>query len=471
MIIPIIMAGGSGTRLWPLSRSLYPKQFLSLTNENSLLQETLKRLDGLNCLPPVIVSNNEHRFIVAEQLRQFGVDDFQIILEPVGRNTAPAVALAALKALELHGDHHMLVLAADHAIQDIEAFHAAVLAAEQESVDNKLVTFGIVPTKPETGYGYIKKGEQVKNSVFKVNSFVEKPDLETAKNYLEQKCYLWNSGMFMFKASVYLDELKKFRPDILAACKESLSSASTDLDFIRLNSDVFAECPNESIDYAVMEKTQDCVVIPLDADWSDIGSWTSLWEISEKDEHENVSHGDVINYNSRNNYIYSEGSLISTVGVNNLIIVQTKDALLVAQQDNVQDIKKIVEILKKQKRSEHISHREVYRPWGRYDSVERGDRYQVKRITVKPGECLSTQMHHHRAEHWVVVAGTAKVTCGERTYFVTENESTFIPIGTVHTLENPGKIPLEVIEIQSGVYLGDDDIVRLSDKYGRVEDK
>ncbi|EIQ9236291.1 mannose-1-phosphate guanylyltransferase/mannose-6-phosphate isomerase [Escherichia coli] len=471
MIIPIIMAGGSGTRLWPLSRSLYPKQFLSLINENSLLQETLKRLDGLNCLPPVIVSNNEHRFIVAEQLRQFGVDDFQIILEPVGRNTAPAVALAALKSLELHGDHHMLVLAADHAIQDIEAFHAAVLAAEQESVDNKLVTFGIVPTKPETGYGYIKKGEQVKNSVFKVNSFVEKPNLETAKNYLEQKCYLWNSGMFMFKASVYLDELKKFRPDILAACKESLSSASTDLDFIRLNSDVFAECPDESIDYAVMEKTQDCVVIPLDADWSDIGSWTSLWEISEKDEHENVSHGDVINYNSRNNYIYSEGSLISTVGVNNLIIVQTKDALLVAQQDNVQDIKKIVEILKKQKRSEHISHREVYRPWGRYDSVERGDRYQVKRITVKPGECLSTQMHHHRAEHWVVVAGTAKVTCGERTFFVTENESTFIPIGTVHTLENPGKIPLEVIEIQSGVYLGDDDIVRLSDKYGRVEDK
>ncbi len=471
MIIPIIMAGGSGTRLWPLSRSLYPKQFLSLINENSLLQETLKRLDGLNCLPPVIVSNNEHRFIVAEQLRQFGVDDFQIILEPVGRNTAPAVALAALKSLELHGDHHMLVLAADHAIQDIEAFHAAVLAAEQESVDNKLVTFGIVPTKPETGYGYIKKGEQVKNSVFKVNSFVEKPDLETAKNYLKQKCYLWNSGMFMFKASVYLDELKKFRPDILAACKESLSSASTDLDFIRLNSDVFAECPDESIDYAVMEKTQDCVVIPLDADWSDIGSWTSLWEISEKDEHENVSHGDVINYNSRNNYIYSEGSLISTVGVNNLIIVQTKDALLVAQQDNVQDIKKIVEILKKQKRSEHISHREVYRPWGRYDSVERGDRYQVKRITVKPGECLSTQMHHHRAEHWVVVAGTAKVTCGERTFFVTENESTFIPIGTVHTLENPGKIPLEVIEIQSGVYLGDDDIVRLSDKYGRVEDK
>lgn len=471
MIIPIIMAGGSGTRLWPLSRSLYPKQFLSLINENSLLQETLKRLDGLNCLPPVIVSNNEHRFIVAEQLRQFGVDDFQIILEPVGRNTAPAVALAALKSLELHGDHHMLVLAADHAIQDIEAFHAAVLAAEQESVDNKLVTFGIVPTKPETGYGYIKKGEQVKNSVFKVNSFVEKPDLETAKNYLEQKCYLWNIGMFMFKASVYLDELKKFRPDILAACKESLSSASTDLDFIRLNSDVFAECPDESIDYAVMEKTQDCVVIPLDADWSDIGSWTSLWEISEKDEHENVSHGDVINYNSRNNYIYSEGSLISTVGVNNLIIVQTKDALLVAQQDNVQDIKKIVEILKKQKRSEHISHREVYRPWGRYDSVERGDRYQVKRITVKPGECLSTQMHHHRAEHWVVVAGTAKVTCGERTFFVTENESTFIPIGTVHTLENPGKIPLEVIEIQSGVYLGDDDIVRLSDKYGRVEDK
>ena len=471
MIIPIIMAGGSGTRLWPLSRSLYLKQFLSLINENSLLQETLKRLDGLNCLPPVIVSNNEHRFIVAEQLRQFGVDDFQIILEPVGRNTAPAVALAALKSLELHGDHHMLVLAADHAIQDIEAFHAAVLAAEQESVDNKLVTFGIVPTKPETGYGYIKKGEQVKNSVFKVNSFVEKPDLETAKNYLEQKCYLWNSGMFMFKASVYLDELKKFRPDILAACKESLSSASTDLDFIRLNSDVFAECPDESIDYAVMEKTQDCVVIPLDADWSDIGSWTSLWEISEKDEHENVSHGDVINYNSRNNYIYSEGSLISTVGVNNLIIVQTKDALLVAQQDNVQDIKKIVEILKKQKRSEHISHREVYRPWGRYDSVERGDRYQVKRITVKPGECLSTQMHHHRAEHWVVVAGTAKVTCGERTFFVTENESTFIPIGTVHTLENPGKIPLEVIEIQSGVYLGDDDIVRLSDKYGRVEDK
>lgn len=465
------MAGGSGTRLWPLSRSLYPKQFLSLTSQHSLLQETLNRLKGLDCLSPIIVSNNEHRFIVAEQLRQLGINNFQIILEPVGRNTAPAVALAALKALELYGDHLMLVLAADHAIQNIDAFHTAIVAAEKEALNNKLVTFGIVPTKPETGFGYIKKGERVNDSSFQVESFVEKPDIETAKDYLKQNCYLWNSGMFMFKASTYLEELNKYRPDILSACKESLSGACTDLDFIRLNSEKFAACPDESIDYAVMEKTQDCVVVPLDANWSDIGSWSSLWDISEKDKNKNVSHGDVINYNSKNNYIYSESALISTVGVNNLIIVQTKDAVLVAQQDNVQDIKKIVEILKDSKRNEHISHREVYRPWGRYDSVEHGERYKIKRIMVKPGECLSSQMHHHRAEHWVVVAGTAKVTCGEQTYYVAENESTFIPIGTIHSIENPGKIPLEVIEIQSGPYLEDDDIIRLADKYGRVGEK
>lgn len=469
-ILPVIMAGGSGTRLWPLSRSLYPKQFLSLVEDASLLQATLLRLDRLECSIPLIISNNEHRFIVAEQLRQAGFNDFDIILEPVGRNTAPAIALAALHALKDGDDPIMLVLAADHVIQNVDAFCSSVILAQTQAAQGKMVTFGIVPSRAETGYGYIRQGEAVAESVYKVDSFVEKPDQITAETYIRDGNYLWNSGMFMFKASAYLDELEKFRPDILSACKLAMASASIDLDFIRLEEAVFNACPDDSVDYAVMEKTNHSVVVPMDAQWCDVGSWNSLWDISTKDGNGNVTYGDVIHYNSNNNYVYAESSLVTTIGADDLVIVQTKDALLIAKQNQVQDIKKVVDVLKRENRSEHISHREEYRPWGRYDSVDQGGRYQVKRITVKPGERLSTQMHYHRAEHWVVVAGTAKVTRGDEVFIVTENESMFIPVGVVHTLENPGKVPLEVIEIQSGTYLGSDDIVRFDDKYGRIKD-
>ena len=469
-ILPVVMAGGSGTRLWPLSRSLYPKQFLSLVDDASLLQGTLLRLENLDCTTPLIISNNEHRFIVAEQLRQAGIVDFDIILEPMGRNTAPAIALAALHALRDGDDPIMLVLAADHVIQNVDAFCSSVTLAQRQAVDGKMVTFGIVPTHAETGYGYIRQGKEVLESVFEVDAFVEKPDQSTAEAYLCDGHYLWNSGMFMFKASVYLSELEKFRPDILSVCKKAMSGASSDLDFIRLEDSVFAACPDESIDYAVMEKTSHSVVVPMDAQWCDVGSWSSLWDISTKDDNGNVTHGDVIYHNSNNNYVYAENSLVATIVTDDLVIVQTKDALLIAKQDQVQNIKKVVDVLKREKRSEHISHREEYRPWGRYDSVDQGGRYQVKRITVKPGERLSTQMHYHRAEHWVVVAGTAKVTRGDDVFLVSENESTFIPVGVVHTLENPGKVPLEVIEIQSGTYLGSDDFVRFDDKYGRIKD-
>jgi len=469
-ILPVIMAGGSGTRLWPLSRSLYPKQFLSLVEDASLLQATLLRLDRLECSTPLIISNNEHRFIVAEQLRQAGFNDFDIILEPVGRNTAPAIALAALHALKDGDDPIMLVLAADHVIQNVDAFCSSVILAQTQAAQGKMVTFGIVPSRAETGYGYIRQGEAVAESVYKVDSFVEKPDQITAETYIRDGNYLWNSGMFMFKASAYLDELEKFRPDILSACKLAMASASIDLDFIRLEEAMFTACPDDSVDYAVMEKTNHSVVVPMDAQWCDVGSWNSLWDISTKDGNGNVTYGDVIHYNSNNNYVYAESSLVTTIGADDLVIVQTKDALLIAKQNQVQDIKKVVDVLKRENRSEHISHREEYRPWGRYDSVDQGGRYQVKRITVKPGERLSTQMHYHRAEHWVVVAGTAKVTRGDEVFIVTENESMFIPVGVVHTLENPGKVPLEVIEIQSGTYLGSDDIVRFDDKYGRIKD-
>lgn len=468
-ILPVVMAGGSGTRLWPLSRSLYPKQFLSLIDDYTLLQSTLLRLDNLDCSKPLIISNNEHRFIVAEQLRQAGLSDFDIILEPVGRNTAPAIALAAIHALKNNDDPVMMVLAADHVIQNVDAFCNSVNLAFTQAVEGKMVTFGIVPSRAETGYGYIRQGEAVEQSVYKVDAFVEKPDQATAEEYLRDGGYLWNSGMFMFRASVYLKELEQFRPDILEACKLAMSGASVDLDFIRINEDAFISCPDDSVDYAVMERTHHSVVVPMDAQWCDVGSWSSLWDISNKDSNGNVTHGDVIYHNSSNNYVYAENSLVATIGADDLVIVQTKDALLIAKQDQVQDIKKVVDVLKRENRSEHVAHREEYRPWGRYDSVDQGVRYQVKRITVKPGERISTQMHYHRAEHWVVVAGTAKVTCGDKVFLIAENESTFIPVGVTHTLENPGKVPLEVIEIQSGAYLGSDDIVRFDDKYGRVK--
>ncbi|WP_286196720.1 mannose-1-phosphate guanylyltransferase/mannose-6-phosphate isomerase [Thalassotalea sp. G20_0] len=507
------MSGGSGSRLWPQSRSLYPKQFLPLVNEQTMLQNTVSRLDGLDSVSaPLVIANEEHRFLVAEQIRQMGRQAAGIILEPVGKNTAPAVALAALKAQSLseEKDPLLLVLAADHVIQNVQAFHQAIEAALPAARDGKLVTFGIVPTHPETGYGYIKasvshgepmnvpdnigtsaipggrtearrkeekllkensvspclRGQQ--SSCMPVEQFVEKPDLETAQGYLASGDYYWNSGMFLFKASRYMEELNKFRPDILQACEKAMAVESTDLDFVRLDEAAFHTCPDESIDYAVMEKTTDSVVVPLDAGWTDVGSWTSLADICEKDESGNAFQGDVLLQDTRNTYVRSEKKLIATVGVEDLIITESDDAILVAHKDRVQDVKKIVDRLKAENRIEAKLHRKVYRPWGAYDSIDMGDRFQVKRITVKPGAQLSLQMHHHRAEHWIVVKGTALVTNGDQEILLTENQSTYIPIGVVHRLENPGKFDLELIEVQSGGYLGEDDIVRFEDSYGRA---
>ena len=471
-VTPVIMAGGNGSRLWPLSRELFPKQFLTLDGELTMLQTTIRRLRGLAAENPVVICNDEHRFLVAEQLRAINKLANNIILEPAGRNTAPAIALAALTALQTApegSDPLLLVLAADHVIKDPVAFRHAVQAAVPFAEADKLVTFGIVATAPETGYGYIRRGDSLADSGYTVAQFVEKPDLETAKDYLASGDYYWNSGLFLFKASRYLAELKAFRPDIYAACEQALGKVDPDMDFVRVDKAAFAACPDDSIDYAVMEKTKDAVVVPMNAGWSDVGSWSSLWEISEKDGHGNVNHGDVLVQNSHNNYVYAETSLVSLVGVDDLVVVQTKDATLVARRDQVQDVKKVVEQLKASGRKEHHIHREVYRPWGKYDSIDNGIRYQVKRITVKPGEKLSIQMHHHRAEHWIVVSGTASVTNGESVQLVSENQSVYIPVGQIHALENPGKIPLELIEVQSGSYLGEDDIVRFEDRYGRLE--
>ena len=470
MLQPVIMAGGSGSRLWPLSRQLNPKQFLRLTSEKvSMLQQTVQRLENIEISQPLLICNEEHRFLAAEQLRQVGYKNASIILEPVGRNTAPAIALAALQ-LTAKGDNPlMLVLAADHLISNTAAFHQSIEQALPLAESGKLVTFGIVPTKAETGYGYIEQGESLGNQGYSVARFVEKPNLETAEEYLASGKFFWNSGMFMFKAQRYLDELKAFQPDILEACTRAMHTPSHDLDFTRVNAEAFAACPDDSIDYAVMERTADAAMVSLDAGWSDIGSWSALWDVSEKDSHGNSSVGDVMALDTSNSLIRSENRLIAAVGVSDLVIVETKDALLVAHKDSVQDVKRIVERIKVEGRHEHANHREVYRPWGVYDSIDSGHRYQVKRITVKPGAKLSVQMHHHRAEHWIVVSGTAKVTNGEKTYLVTENQSTYIPIGQVHSLENPGVINLELIEVQSGSYLGEDDIVRFEDRYGRVE--
>ena len=469
MLFPIIMAGGSGSRLWPLSRQLNPKQFLPLADADfSMLQATIQRLDGLGAALPRLICNEQHRFLAAEQLRLLGLEKSGILLEPVGRNTAPAIALAALQACSEAEDPILLVLAADHLIKDVEAFQTCIQTALPLAQDGKLVTFGIVPTHAETGYGYIEQGIDVGIGGFKVSRFVEKPDLVTAQEYLANGSYFWNSGMFMFRASRYLEELETYRPDILAACRAALAGGSQDMHFTRVDEAAFAACPDDSVDYAVMEKTADAVMVPLDAGWSDIGSWTALWDVSDKDQQGNVFKGDVLNQQSRNTYVHADSRLVATVGLDDLVIVETKDAVLVAHKDHVQDVKKIVEQLKSGSRTEHINHREVYRPWGVYDSVDNGHRYQVKRITVKPGAKLSVQMHHHRAEHWIVVSGTARVTNGEKTYLVCENESTYIPIGQIHALENPGVIPLELIEVQSGSYLGEDDIVRFEDKYGRT---
>jgi mannose-1-phosphate guanylyltransferase/mannose-6-phosphate isomerase len=470
MILPVIMAGGNGSRLWPLSRELYPKQFLTVSGELSMLQQTVARLTGMEHHAPLLICNEEHRFIAAEQIRLGGFAHSGIILEPVGRNTAPAIALAALQALknaEQDEDPILLVLAADHLIEDTSAFQTSVGKALPFAKDGKLVTFGIVPTVPETGYGYIKAGES-QGDAFTVEQFVEKPDLKTAQGYFASGDYYWNSGMFLFKASRYLEELKKHSPEILLTCEESMQESMPDMDFVRVNIAAFQRCPDDSIDYAVMEKTESSMVIPMDAGWSDVGSWSALWDVSEKDENNNVIKGDVIAVNSVNNYLHSANKLIAVVGIDNLVVVETKDAILVAHKEQVQDVKTIVNHLKALGRTEHKIHREVYRPWGKYDSLDIGNRDQVKRITVKPGAKLSIQMHHHRAEHWIVVSGTAKVTNGDKTILLTENESTYIPIGQVHALENPGVLPLELIEVQSGSYLGEDDIVRFEDRYGRI---
>lgn len=470
MLLPVIMAGGTGSRLWPMSRELYPKQFLRLYGQNSMLQETILRLSGLGTYEPMVICNEEHRFLVAEQLRQLDKLSKNIILEPVGRNTAPAIALAALQATQNGDDPLMLVLAADHIINNRDVFHKAIKIAEQYALAEHLVTFGIVPNTPETGYGYIQRGDALtedSHTPYQVARFVEKPDRERAEAYLASGEYYWNSGMFMFRAKKYLSELSKFRPDILEVCQAAMSHADCSSDFISVSNDIFSKCPDESVDYAVMEKTSDAVVVGLDADWNDVGSWSALWDVSPKDEQGNVLSGDAWVHNSENCYINSDEKLIAAIGVENLVIISTKDAVLVMDKDRSQDVKKVVEYLKLNQRSEYKRHREIYRPWGRSDIVVQTPRFNVNRITVKPGGAFSMQMHHHRVEHWVILAGTGQVTVNGKQFLLTENQSTFIPIGAEHCLENPGRIPLEILEIQSGSYLGEDDIIRIKDQYGR----
>lgn len=466
MIKAVVMAGGSGTRLWPLSRAGHPKQFLALNGKDTMLQATHKRLKELDISSSVTICNEEHRFFVAEQLREINMLS-TIILEPFRRNTAPAVALAALTSDE---DPLLLVLSADHVIQDEIAFTKAVNKAIPLAEKGKLVTFGIVPHKPDTGYGYIKRGND-NGEGFTVDEFVEKPSLEVARDYISLGEYYWNSGIFLFKASSYIEELKKFRPDILEQCKKSVMNIKTDLDFLRIDEEAFVSCPAESVDYAVMEKTSQAVVVSMDAAWSDIGSWTSLWDISKKDGNRNASIGDVMLYNSKNCYVRSDDNLVAAVGLDDLVIVATKDAVMVAHKDSAQDAKQIVQQLKDKGRSEWKLNREVYRPWGKYDCIDIGKGYQVKRLTVNPGAKLSVQMHYHRSEHWVVVAGCARVHYGDESQDLNVNESTYHGKEVVHALENLGDIPLELIEVQVGSYLGEDDIVRFEDNYGRVDKK
>jgi mannose-1-phosphate guanylyltransferase/mannose-6-phosphate isomerase len=503
MIIPVILSGGAGTRLWPLSRELYPKQLLPLAGEETMLQATVTRLAGVAGLgAPLVVCNEDHRFMVAEQLRAIACPASAILLEPVGRNTAPAVAVAALQAQKGGDDPILLVLPADHVIRDPAALHGAIAAGAELAEAGHLVTFGIVPATPETGYGYIKAGPPLPPvtrhpspvtastaqtvtrhpspvtapaftgypspvTAFKVCEFVEKPDLARAQGYVAAGNYFWNSGMFLFRASRFLEELQTFAPEILAACRQAMAAAVPDLDFVRLDAASFAASPKDSIDYAVMEKTAAAAVIPLDAGWSDVGSWSALWEIGAGDADGNVTFGDVLTCDVRNSYLYAQTRLVAAIGLDEHVVVETADAVLVAHKDRVQDVKTIVETLKKQKRPEALLHRRVNRPWGAYECIDAAERFQVKHITVHPGATLSLQMHHHRAEHWVVVRGTARITRGDEVLVLSENQSTYIPLGVAHRLENPGKIPLELIEVQSGSYLGEDDIVRFEDSYGR----
>lgn len=469
MLIPVLLCGGVGSRLWPVSREGHPKQFLPLVGELSMLQETLQRTAGLDAAAPMVVCNEEHRFMVAEQMRQVNLQSSGLILEPQGRNTAPAVALAALHAQSLDADAVLLVLPADHLIKDVDAFVEAVGKGLTHARDARLMTFGVVPTAPETGYGYIKCGARLGEDIFELDRFVEKPDAATALEYVESTDYLWNSGMFLFSARAYLQELERHAPEMLACCREAMSGATGDLDFVRPDAEAFDQCPSDSIDYAVMEKTGLGAVVSLDCGWSDVGAWSALWEVAERDEDGNVCKGDVILDHCTGSYVRSDSRLVAATGISNLVVVETADAVLVADREQVQDVKRIVTLLKEQQRSEAALHRRVYRPWGSYESLVAAERFQVKRIVVNPGEQLSLQMHHHRAEHWIVVRGTAEVTCEDRVFMLGEDESTYIPLGHKHRLANPGQISLEIIEVQSGSYLGEDDIVRFEDVYGRSQ--
>ena len=466
---PVLLSGGSGTRLWPLSREAYPKQFLALAGDDTMLQATWKRVAEIADLAPIVVANEEHRFLVAEQLRQIGAPTPAIILEPIGRNTAPAIAAAALQAISDHDDPLLLVLPSDHVVRDSDAFRAAVRAAMPAAETGALVTFGIVPTAPETGFGYIQADDSVGvvDALRRVARFVEKPDAATAQMYMATGGYYWNSGMFLFRATRFLEELQRHRPDILAATRKAFETARRDGDFIRLDRETFASCPAESIDYAVMEKTDAAMVLPVDIGWSDLGSWAALWDVATRDVDGNATLGDVIAIDSRNSYVHAR-RLVALVGVDDLVVVETDDAVLVARKDRVQQVKDVVTRLKDDKRSQAALHREVHRPWGSYDSVDVGARFQVKRIKVKPGAQLSLQSHTQRAEHWIVVSGTARVTRDNEVFDLQANQSTYIPIGAKHRLENPGAQMLELIEVQSGDYLGEDDIVRYDDVYGRA---
>ena len=460
MFIPVIMAGGSGSRLWPLSRSMFPKQFLVLNDKNNLtmLQSTIERIDGMSTLEPIIITNEQHRFIVAEQLREYDIKS-RIILEPAGRNTAPAIALAAFEAVKYGEDPILLILAADHVVLDKEAFQQSIKHALVQAELGYLVTFGIVPTSPETGYGYIHRGREIDKNAYKVEQFVEKPSLEIAEKYIASGDYYWNSGCFMFKASSYLNELKQFSPEIYDICEKATKKMLKDIDFIRVDENEFLKCPDDSVDYAVMEKTDKGIVVPMDAGWSDVGSWSALWDVSDKDQNQNSYRGDVIMKNTSNCYIYAPNKLVAAVGLDNIVIVDTKDAVLVADKSRVQEVKQVVEQLKGEGRREYQEHREVYRPWRRSDAIGRGPRYIVNRVTIKPGKSEELQVHYHRAEHWIVVSGTAKVTKDNEVRLITENQSIYIPVGVPHRVENPGKIQLELIEVQSGSYLENDDIV------------
>lgn len=466
---PVILSGGSGSRLWPMSRRLLPKQFLPLVSERSLLQETALRLRGLaGAGAPIVVSNNEHRFLVAEQLREIDIRAEAQILEPAGRNTAPAVAAAARCALEIEPEACVLVLPSDHLIKDLPAFHAAIATALPFAAEGSLVTFGIVPRAPATGYGYIERGAALGAGAFRVSRFREKPDAEAARTYVASGRFFWNSGMFMFRAARYLQELERFRADIAAAADAAWRSRARDLDFVRLDAAAFSACPSESVDYAVMERTSAGVVLEADIGWSDVGSWSELWEIGEKSAAGNVVHGDVLLLGATDCYVRSGRRLVCVLGGRNLVVVETDDAVLVADKSRSQEVKEVVERLDGAARAEHLSHRRVYRPWGYYEQLDTGERFQVKRIMVKPGAALSLQLHRHRAEHWVVVSGIAEIVRGEDTLSLRENESTYIPIGVRHRLANPGTEPLYIVEVQSGSYLGEDDIVRVEDRYGRA---